>query len=176
MDRRYVDEMTKPFWDRLYRLKLIKGRITLDNIINQVQRDFGIHVTRKEILEVLFKDSSAKRGLKVGLVEKNDRSTSTIRPKRPSSAPHPCKRQNRPQFDRRIQVPQYRPITPMYRAKWTADKLETIENNQRSYYRNRRAHYKHVRRIRKPSLRPYPGGGTPKQPTYCVYKGTFSVR
>ena len=175
MDRRYVAEMTKPFWDSLYRLKLNKGRITLDNIIDQVQRDFGVRVTRKEVLEVLFKDSSVKGRSKFGLAEKNDGSTSTIRPKRPSSAPHPRKRLNRAKFDRRIQVPQYRPITPMYRAKWTADKLETIENSQRSYYRNRRAHYKHVRRIRRPSLRPYPGGGTPKQPTYSVHKGTISV-
>ena len=54
MDRRYVAEMTKPFWDSLYRLKLNKGRITLDNIIDQVQRDFGVRVTRKEVLEVLI--------------------------------------------------------------------------------------------------------------------------
>ena len=111
---------------------------------------------------MLFKESSSQGELKPGLVVKSDCSTSTKRPKRPSSAPH---RRNRPKFDRRIQIPQYRPVTPMYRAKWTADKLEAIEDSHRY---NRRAHYECLRRPRSPSLRPYPGGGSPKHPTYWI--------
>ena len=53
MDLRYVKET---FWSNLHNLKLNTGRVTINNIIDQIQRDFGINVSRREILEVLFAD------------------------------------------------------------------------------------------------------------------------
>jgi hypothetical protein len=172
MDRRYVSEMAPIFWDNLHRLKLNKGRITINNIMDQIKRDFGITTTRKEILEVLFADEIKQKTMKMKTLRSQPpTSPITKQPQRPKSAPYQRQRPNskgmKRQVDKRIKTIKYRPVTPVYRASWTADKLIELKNT-RAMYRTRSAHYNHVRRIRRPSVKPYPGGGSPKAPAFRI--------
>ena len=165
MDRRYISETAPIFWSNLHRLKLNKGRVTINNIVDQIKRDFGIEVSRNEVLEVLFADE-IKQNSRKGTLQ----TSPIVKPpsKRPKSAPYRKNPRTKRQVDKRIKPIQYRPVTPVYRASWTADKLVEMKNNRSSMYRKRTAHYNHVRRIRRPSLKPYPGGGSPKAPAFRI--------
>ena len=85
MDRRYISETAPIFWSNLHRLKLNKGRVTINNIVDQIKRDFGIDVSRNEVLEVLFADE-IKQNSRKGTLQ----TSPIVKPpsKRPKSAPY----------------------------------------------------------------------------------------